>query len=176
MNIFYVYAHYTVDTNKLFYIGKGKNKRYLDKSQRNKYWKNVVDKHGFRAEILVKNLEEPDAFIQEILAIKQFKPKCNIRKGGIGGFTKINSGNFKKGNKPWNTGIKRPDMSKNQMGEKNHMYGKPSATRKRVVCHNDGNIFESLEQCYTYYKISKSGFFKSLKENKPIKKLRFSYV
>lgn len=131
MNVFYIYAHYTVDTNELFYIGKGKNKRYLDK---------------------------------------------NIRKGGIGGFTKINSGNFKKGNKPWNTGIKRPDMSKNQMGEKNHMYGKPSATRKRVVCHNDGNIFESLEQCYTYYKISKSGFFKSLKENKPIKKLRFSYV
>lgn len=62
--VYYTYAHYTQDTDTLFYIGVGtilNTKTQKEKSRysrayhttgRNKYWKNVVNKHGFRVEIL----------------------------------------------------------------------------------------------------------------------------
>ena len=88
MSNFYVYAHYTLDTNELFYIGKGTGNRAFIKSKgkkgRNDYWHKIVKKHDYKVEILIDNLEEPDAFIQEILAIKEFLPKSNFSKGGEG--------------------------------------------------------------------------------------------
>ena len=47
---FYTYAHYTKDTNQLFYIGKGSFtkqgdfKRAFAKTGRNAYWKNKTNK------------------------------------------------------------------------------------------------------------------------------------
>lgn len=84
MTTYYVYAHYTLDTNELFYIGKGCNNRHLTNSGRSTYWYNIVNKHGYKAEKLIDNLEEADAFIQEILAIKEFSPRANFTKGGEG--------------------------------------------------------------------------------------------
>ena len=78
MSDFYVYAHYTIDTDELFYIGKGKGRRHLQKAGRNIVWKNIVNKHGFKSEILLKNIDESDAFIQEILAIREFDPRANL--------------------------------------------------------------------------------------------------
>lgn len=83
-NKYYVYAHYTVDTNELFYIGKGTSNRAYVKNKRSNYWKNIVKVHGFKVTILIDNLEESDAFIQEILAIKEFNPKANFTRGGEG--------------------------------------------------------------------------------------------
>ena len=41
---YYVYAWYYVDTNKIFYIGKGKGNRYLEtKNSRNSYFKNIIN-------------------------------------------------------------------------------------------------------------------------------------
>ena len=62
--VYYTYAHYTLDTNILFYIGVGtilNTKTQKEKSRysrayhsknRNKYWQNVSNKHGFRVKIL----------------------------------------------------------------------------------------------------------------------------
>ena len=49
---FYTYAHINLTTNKIFYIGKGTKSRYLATAKRNPHWQNIVNKHGFRAEIL----------------------------------------------------------------------------------------------------------------------------
>ena len=82
--LFYVYAHYILDTDEIFYIGKGCGNRVGHKRGRNKLWKNIVNKHKYKVKILIDNLEESDAFIQEILAIKEFNPRANLTKGGEG--------------------------------------------------------------------------------------------
>ena len=84
---FYVYAHYTIDTNELFYVGKGIKDRINSKSGRNKYWKRVADKHGYIVKKLKENISEKLAFRYEVYFIKKLNPKCNLTPGGYGGHT-----------------------------------------------------------------------------------------
>jgi len=97
-NIFYVYVHKTKDTNEIFYVGKGKGNRIKEKNNRNSYWKNIVNKHGYYYEKIIENLKEESAYIQEILAIKYYKPKANFLPGGTGGNSEISKNNFVKNN------------------------------------------------------------------------------
>ena len=90
MNKFYIYEHYTLHTNKLFYIGKGCKKRAYSTKGRNIYWKRVVNKHGYRIVIKKSNLSEKLAFKYEVYYIKKLSPKCNFTKGGVGGNTAHN--------------------------------------------------------------------------------------
>jgi hypothetical protein len=48
-----VYKHIRLDTNEVFYIGIGKRKdRPYSSKNRNKHWHRIVDKHGYRVEII----------------------------------------------------------------------------------------------------------------------------
>ena len=154
--IFYIYAHYTADSNELFYIGKGKGKRLSSRYGRNKLWNYIANKHGFIFRKIVDGLEENEAFRLEIEKIKEFSPRANFTKGGSGGFTGLNSGNFKKGFRPWNTGMKFPQMSIRQMGENNPAWGKPSPRRKEIICLTDGSIFQSVKHASEYYNIGRA--------------------
>jgi hypothetical protein len=58
MNKFYVYCHCKKIDGKCFYIGKGTGYRYNQKTSRNQYWKNIVNKHGFTWKILINNISE----------------------------------------------------------------------------------------------------------------------
>ena len=71
--MFYTYAHITLDTNKIFYIGKGINRRMFRRDARNQHWHNVVKKHGFKAVKLADWNNEKDAFEHEKLLIQSFK-------------------------------------------------------------------------------------------------------
>lgn len=52
-----VYKHTTLDTNEIFYIGVGTNiSRAYQKSKRNRYWNNVVNKHGYKVDILYADI------------------------------------------------------------------------------------------------------------------------
>lgn len=54
-NRFYVYVHRRESDGKVFYVGKGSHKdRMLEVNGRNQYWKNVVAKHGFIAEVVAR--------------------------------------------------------------------------------------------------------------------------
>ena len=85
---FYVYLHHKKDTNEVFYIGKGKEKRAYVKNRRNPYWKNIVNKHGYYVTFLKQNITEKEAFDLEMLTIKQYKeqgiPLTNMTDGGEG--------------------------------------------------------------------------------------------
>lgn len=89
--IFYVYIHYTKDTKEIFYVGKGKNNRAYSKAQRNKFWWNIVNKHGYNCKILYSCLSEEKAFLLEKELIKNLKSlnlaRANIHEGGTGGDT-----------------------------------------------------------------------------------------
>lgn len=55
---FYVYIHKKKTTGEVFYVGKGKNWRATNKTQRNKFWKRIVQKHGLIVEIVEKDIQE----------------------------------------------------------------------------------------------------------------------
>lgn len=91
-NDFYVYAHMRKDTRKIFYIGKGRERRVWRQSGRNNlHWSRIVDKYGYYAEILFKDLTEERALLLETQLIAQIGrhdtgkgPLCNHTDGGEG--------------------------------------------------------------------------------------------
>lgn len=87
-DIFYVYLHRRKTDNKVFYVGKGKNKRAFDKTNRSQWWKSVADKHGVNIEIVFDSLSEEDSFQVEVDTILEFRsfghPLVNLTAGGEG--------------------------------------------------------------------------------------------
>lgn len=87
---FYIYGHYTADTGKLFYIGKGAGYRaWSSKAQRakqNPHWANVVKKHGYVVKLIEENLTEKQAFRREreLIAEVGLENLTNVISGGIG--------------------------------------------------------------------------------------------
>lgn len=139
---FYVYAHYTEDTKELFYLGKGKNNRINDTTNRNDYWKKIVNKHGIHRVKIYENLLETDAFYIEKRLIYNFKKinlcRANFHVGGLGGDTftylpeskkieiksKIKKGISNMSDDTLESLIKKRRL--NNLGSNNPMYGKIS--------------------------------------------------
>ena len=78
MKTHYIYQHIRLDTNEVFYIGKGVQKkqnyqyyRAFDKKRRNNIWNSIVSKTGFKVEILATNLSEKECFNLEIELISK---------------------------------------------------------------------------------------------------------
>jgi hypothetical protein len=82
----YTYAHTRNDTGKIFYIGKGVGYRATAKGSRNLYWHNVVNKHGYKVEILAHWDTAEEAVSHESLLIACFKDMgyelANLTEGG----------------------------------------------------------------------------------------------
>ncbi len=169
---FYVYAHYTLDTNELFYIGKGRNNRAFQRGKgskgRNNYWHKIVNKHGYRVEMLISNLKESDAFIQEILAIKEFSPRCNFNKGGEGISGYKHTIETKRKMSEMKLGVKQTKETINKRikkGKDHHAFGKQMSeevkrkisetkkkaglktTCKKVYCMKTNKIWNSIVEC-----------------------------
>ena len=78
MKTHYIYQHIRLDTNEVFYIGKGVQKkqnyqyyRAFDKKRRNNIWNSIVNKTEFKVEILATNLSEKECFNFEIELISK---------------------------------------------------------------------------------------------------------
>lgn len=72
MNIYYVYEWYIVETDEVFYVGKGKGDR-AGKIKRNKFFKDMYNSHNCDFRIKIDNLSEEDAFKYEIKLIKYYR-------------------------------------------------------------------------------------------------------
>ena len=87
-NVYYVYVHRRNDTNEVFYVGKGKNRRAYSKTGRNQHWCNIVNKHSYSVEIMEKELSGDSAFDLEKELIKFYRDNghklANISDGGEG--------------------------------------------------------------------------------------------
>ena len=80
---YYIYFHFRLDTNQVFYIGKGCGNRLNQKTNRNKHWYNIVNKVGYRAEKIFIDLTEEQAFELEKKYIAIYKDLlCNLTDGG----------------------------------------------------------------------------------------------
>ena len=87
--MFYIYEHIRPDTQAVFYVGKGSEKRMHSKHRRNAYWNNVVRKAGgFIVREVCKHKDEELIFLAEQERIDQLKrlgvQLANLTIGGEG--------------------------------------------------------------------------------------------
>lgn len=82
----YVYAHRRASDGRLFYIGKGKDRRAWQKHSRSRQWLFIARKHGFEVELVRSNLPECCALTLEqiAIAIVGFENLANATLGGGG--------------------------------------------------------------------------------------------
>ena len=64
-----VYRHRRLDTNEIFYVGIGRERRPYSKKDRNEHWKNIVSKYGYTVEIIAEDLSKEDACELEVFLI-----------------------------------------------------------------------------------------------------------
>jgi len=139
---FYVYEHTRNDTNKIFYVGKGKagSGRSSFKHNRNPYWHNIVKKTGYTVRKTAENISEKLAFEKEIQRIKELREQgvslCNFTDGGegISGYRHTDEGIAKI--TAAQTGKKFSDktrarISASKTGEKNPLFGKKHSEEHR---------------------------------------------
>lgn len=139
---YYVYLHRKKDDHKIFYVGKGKDKRFKSLSGRNNHWVNTSKKHGWYPIIVKDSLSEEDALDIEELIINTIgiENLCNKNyfNGGKSGFShsiesKIKMSLRKIGKPSWNKGIKNLDSSIRMSGKNNPMYGKKIIHSKETI-------------------------------------------
>jgi hypothetical protein len=116
-----VYRHRRLDTNKIFYIGIGKEeKRAYRKDGRNNYWNNIINKTDYNIEIIAKDIDWEIACELEIFLISEYgiKNLSNITLGGEGNLGNLHSIETKKimsekkiGKSTWNKGLKESKES-----------------------------------------------------------------
>jgi hypothetical protein len=87
--MFYVYEHIRLDTNTVFYVGKGKGRRCFEAKRRNQHWKCIVAKAGgFDVRVVVDKVDEELAFLAEQELITKLKLQgvslANLTDGGEG--------------------------------------------------------------------------------------------
>lgn len=125
-----VYKHIRLDSNDVFYIGIGDETRPYIKSGRNKHWKNIVNKHGYRIEILYSNVDVDFAIEKEIELIKKYGRVdlgtgilVNMTDGGEGCVGIVHSNETKEKISKHFKGVKlskghRDNISKGQIGKR----------------------------------------------------------
>ena len=121
----YIYEHIRPDTNAVFYVGKGTEKRMHSKHRRNAYWNNIVRKAGgFVVREVVSHTDEELVFLAEQERIDQLKrlgvKLSNMTDGGEGP-----------------SGYRHTEETKRliadlQMGEKHWAYGKQVSDVERA--------------------------------------------
>lgn len=160
MDNYYIYRHIRLDTNEVFYVGMGKNRRYKDKTGRNNLWNRIFKKckGNIYCEKILEELSFEEAISKEIEFIALYGRKdlgtgtlANLTDGGEGTkslskeiidkikLSKIGkkaSEETKKKLSEIRKGSKRSDETKRKMsdsmrGEKNHRFGKKNSEEMR---------------------------------------------
>jgi hypothetical protein len=77
--LYYVYIWYIVETNEVFYVGKGKGGRYKQVSGRNKFFRDMYTSHNCDVRKIYENLTESEAFQKEQETIKWYRENTDCR-------------------------------------------------------------------------------------------------
>lgn len=139
--MYYVYQHKFVDTQEIFYIGKGCKKRAYS-TYRNTRWKNLIQNREYVVEILEQGLTEEQAFNIEARLIEQLKPICNITPGG--NTSGITSSEYQKEFYQSIQGIKKKKNLSIRMKENNPMFSEHKRDLQRQRNLGNKNFFHNL--------------------------------
>lgn len=155
--MFYVYEWYIKDTNEIFYVGKGSNRRKGQISQRNKLFKEFIKQYQCDNRIIKEFDNEEDAFIYEnkrILELKEMgQCKCNLDNGGKGGthldWTPEKREYYSKYN------IMKSEKQRKRMSENNPMKNKEIAKKvgikHRKPFYIGNKLYNTLEEASIEY-------------------------
>lgn len=80
--MYYVYLWFNIDTNEIFYVGLGTGDRRFHTKQRNDLFKKYYEENECAVRLYRSNLDIDEAVQLERDLIFNFKPCCNISKGG----------------------------------------------------------------------------------------------
>lgn len=128
MNNFYVYQHRRLDTNEVFYVGKGFGDRAHKKGKhkRSKHWCNIVNKHSYVVEFVDTNLDEQTAFELEMFTI-EFYGRKDLGLGGL-----VNNTNGGEGASGAIRSVEtKSKISAAKCGDKHPLFGKTLSTETK---------------------------------------------
>lgn len=165
--IYYVYEWYIIETNEIFYVGKGKDNRYKT-VKRNKFFNDMYNSHNCNVRIVYDKLSEKEAFAKEIELIKYYRKNflkyrlTNQTDGGegISGWKAPNK--FKEKISKLVKGKNNPNYNNNwteeqkerlrKIQKQNPIYKNESnPNAKRIMCLETGEIFECIKYCLIKY-------------------------
>jgi len=133
-----VYRHRRLDTNEIFYIGIGVSlKRPFEKSNRNKWWKNIVNKTDYLVEILTDKISYEDAKELEEFLISQY----GRRDLGTGTLVNLTDGG--EGTKGVVVSKEKKENQRIKMlGDKNHFFSKKHSdkSKEQISITKQGHI------------------------------------
>lgn len=162
-NKYYVYEWYNVDTNEVFYVGKGCGKRAYDIKHRNHKFNEYYNTHNTNVRILFSELSENEAFQKEKEVYNDYLEKgytlCNLMECGQGGLGQIWTDEMRKYWSEHNP-MKEPEQIERMIKE-NPMKNKEIALKsgqkhKRAVIIN-GVYYDGLSDAAKIYNITPEG-------------------
>lgn len=191
MNEYYVYEWYNVDTNEVFYVGKGKKDRYKHIKNRNKFFIDYYNTHNCDVRKVYVNLTEKQAFEKEIDLISYYKNKTNFRltnqtNGGEGMSGFVVSNEFREKMREIVSGINNPNyghywteeqkqkarervLSRNYKGKNNPNYGnkwtQEQKSRASLKRKNNPKYAKENHGRAKKWIVLETGHIETLKEN-----------
>jgi len=169
----FVYRHITNDTNQVFYIGIGVVKRRAwSKNGRNNLWHNVVNKHGFRHEIIQEGINRELAKELEIFLIQAYGRRdigtgclVNMTDGGDGMFNLSEEGRLSLIQK--RTGSVKSEESRRKIGDAQLRGKHPQA--KKVIDLSTGIIYGCIKDVSEEFNIGYHNLKDKLSERRGCK-------
>lgn len=157
---YYVYIWFLVDSEEVFYVGKGSGNRVTSMKDRNRHFKNIRNKCNCDYRIVKYFDNEDEAYDYELKLGKEYKDKgqawcCYV----LGKTRKFISNETKKkisktlhGNTPWNKGKPMSQEQKDKLSELKKGQVQTEETKKRRSISLMGHKVSKETRC----KISKS--------------------
>ena len=157
--MFYVYKWFNVETNEVFYIGKGTKNRYKQIQKRNNLFLDYLQKNKCEVEIIEYFDDEQKAFEKEYELICHYKKKgqckCNLDNGGKGGCNFVWTPEMRDYYSKYNimkSQKQRERMSKNNP-MKNPKIAQIVAKKKTRPVIIENKYFTSIKEAGEYYQV-----------------------
>ena len=149
--MFYVYEWYNVNTDEIFYVGKGTGNRYKQVSKRNEKFKDYYENNECAVRIIQEFENENDAFAYENKRILELKAlnqcQCNLDNGGTGGVNFVwteELRHYKSQFNPMKSEEQKERMRKNNPMKNPEVAEKVKSKVQKVVCYR-GEEFTCAE-------------------------------
>lgn len=131
--MFYVYEWFILETQEIFYVGKGCKGRYKSTSHRNKLFSEFIKRFNCSSRIIKYFDSEEEAFLYEKSRISELKKSgfccCNLDNGGTGGVNFVWTEEMKKYKSIYNP--MKSSSQRKRMSENNPMKNPEIAKKVR---------------------------------------------